>query len=197
MKNKNLFAYFNILKLNKNFQPVALENVEGAFTGLYKGAYKALNVIRSGDSFDYEPLDWERWSLLIPNEDDLYVNTPNSKILIPSIVICSNYAKIPIKYPFLSKSEIFKRDGWTCCYTGKALDNTNASVDHIIPLSKGGKHEWGNVVTADRRLNSRKGSKTLEEAGLKLLKKPGKPIAHPVSLRIPKLRPEWEPFFVN
>lgn len=36
------------------------------------------------------------------------------------------------------------------------------SIDHIIPLSKGGKHSWDNVALAHRICNSRKSDKILK-----------------------------------
>lgn len=33
------------------------------------------------------------------------------------------------------------------------------SVDHVIPLSKGGTHTWDNVKLAHKRCNSKKGNK--------------------------------------
>jgi 5-methylcytosine-specific restriction endonuclease McrA len=42
-------------------------------------------------------------------------------------------------------------------------------VEHIVPLSRGGRHLWTNVVTACRSCNTRKGSRTPEEAHMPLL----------------------------
>lgn len=63
---------------------------------------------------------------------------------------------------------VFERDFWTCqlCKrkTPKGLKGTvnpNApTLDHIVPLSKGGGHMWSNVQCLCRRCNTRKGAKT-------------------------------------
>lgn len=47
-----------------------------------------------------------------------------------------------------------------CHYCGKEAKLT---LDHVIPLSKGGKHSKDNVVAACRRCNSSKGARTPEE----------------------------------
>lgn len=47
-----------------------------------------------------------------------------------------------------------------CVYCGK---EGKLSVDHVMPLAKGGKHELSNMVLACRSCNSSKGGKTLEE----------------------------------
>jgi CRISPR/Cas system Type II protein with McrA/HNH and RuvC-like nuclease domain len=49
------------------------------------------------------------------------------------------------------------------------------TLDHVIPLSRGGWDGWDNVVTACRSCNNRKGDDTPEEAGMKLLRKPRLP----------------------
>ena len=37
------------------------------------------------------------------------------------------------------------------------------SIDHVVPLSRGGKHEIENLLPACRSCNSSKGAKLLEE----------------------------------
>ena len=63
-------------------------------------------------------------------------------------------------------SEILERDGTDCHLCGKPVDMTLAwphrdskSVDHIIPLSKGGAHELSNCALAHMGCNSSKGAR--------------------------------------
>lgn len=44
-----------------------------------------------------------------------------------------------------------------CSYCGKP----GGTIDHIIPISKGGKNHWSNLTAACRYCNSRKADKTL------------------------------------
>lgn len=54
-----------------------------------------------------------------------------------------------------------------CAYCGKKSERL--TMDHVIPLSKGGKHSANNVVPACQHCNSSKGAKTPEEwFGLKV-----------------------------
>lgn len=60
-------------------------------------------------------------------------------------------------------SEVFERDRWTCHLCGKkigkrfkGLNVMAGSVDHVIPLSKGGEHSMQNVRAAHFGCNSRK-----------------------------------------
>ncbi len=42
-------------------------------------------------------------------------------------------------------------------------------MEHIVPLSRGGRHLWMNLVTACRGCNHRKGNRTPEQSGMTLL----------------------------
>ena len=44
--------------------------------------------------------------------------------------------------------EIFKRDGFKCCYCGETPPSVTLEVDHIEPVSKGGSNDMNNLVTA-------------------------------------------------
>ena len=71
--------------------------------------------------------------------------------------------------PPLNNSELFRRDRNTCLYCGHEMADFNLTRDHIKPISRGGKDVWRNVITACRRCNTRKGSRTPEEANMPLL----------------------------
>jgi 5-methylcytosine-specific restriction endonuclease McrA len=54
-----------------------------------------------------------------------------------------------------SVAEIFQRDNWTCHLCGSAIDRElrfpdswSASLDHVIPLSKGGAHSRANCAAS-------------------------------------------------
>lgn len=61
------------------------------------------------------------------------------------------------------RDEVLKRDGWRCQICGKKIPKTavypdplSPSVDHVVPLSLGGKHEMKNVQAAHLICNSLK-----------------------------------------
>jgi len=76
----------------------------------------------------------------------------------------SKYGAIPP----LTNRELFRRDRHTCMYCLKASGDKHLTRDHIIPVSRGGKEEWPNVITACRSCNQRKGSHMLHEISMKL-----------------------------
>ena len=71
--------------------------------------------------------------------------------------------------------DLFKRDGWICQLCRQKIDpalrhphRRSATVDHIVPLSKGGSHTWDNVQSAHFGCNSSKGAKVYGQFRLKL-----------------------------
>lgn len=74
--------------------------------------------------------------------------------------------------PPLNNRELFQRDQYTCLYCGKSHKGSALTRDHVIPMSRGGKDHWANVVTACRRCNTHKGNRTPEESHIPLLAVP-------------------------
>lgn len=74
--------------------------------------------------------------------------------------------------PHLTNKSLFRRDDYICLYCGASFHQSELTRDHIIPLSRGGRDTWENVVTACCRCNNHKGSQLLEECGKKLIAVP-------------------------
>lgn len=55
------------------------------------------------------------------------------------------------------RQEIFERDGYTCVICG-STEKESLEIDHIKPISKGGKTEPGNLQTLCHDCNARKGN---------------------------------------
>jgi 5-methylcytosine-specific restriction endonuclease McrA len=97
----------------------------------------------------------------------------------------------------LSRQNIFLRDAHTCQYCQKIFPEKRLTVDHVVPMSRGGRHEWTNVVTACSRCNNRKGAKSVDAAGLRLLAPPVKPRWLPnrdLETADGRLPPAWRPY---
>lgn len=57
-------------------------------------------------------------------------------------------------------NRVFNTDHRECVYCGSKESKANAlTLDHVIPQSKGGTHDFDNLVTACRSCNSRKGAR--------------------------------------
>jgi 5-methylcytosine-specific restriction endonuclease McrA len=90
----------------------------------------------------------------------------------PSIVRLRRFVRVPYRaHAPLTRRAVFARDEWDCQYCGAAAEN----LDHVIPRSRGGVHDWENVVAACRRCNAKKGDRTPAEAGFHLTRRPFAP----------------------
>jgi len=69
----------------------------------------------------------------------------------------------------LHKSEIIKRDEATCVYCNKKLKSKDITLDHCIPVWRGGESIVKNVVVSCSWCNQDKGSLTAEEYQYKQL----------------------------
>jgi len=69
---------------------------------------------------------------------------------------------------------VHDRDNWSCAYCGRSVSKTPpcdallATVDHIVPVSRGGPSSWANLVSACKECNNRKADRTPQEAGMAL-----------------------------
>jgi hypothetical protein len=183
-----------VLRLNANWQRIGFATVAEAFTALTGGDTKsppalALDIEYEVDAEgkpNYEkiasavPKPWDEWMQVPIRDGDLSIGTVKARIRVPSIIICPKFSKMPIKKLRPTKSAIRQRDGNKCQYTGKDLTNATASLDHVLPKSKGGQDTWENLVLCHKDVNSKKGNALNDEIGLKLLRKPYAPKPVPV-----------------
>lgn len=197
-----------VLKLNANYQAVAFITIKEAVTFLCSEQ----NGEHPGFALDCEmgkneegnpemsysrPVAWEDWVKLPVRDSDLAINTGRGQIRAPLIVVCSRYRKVPQRTTRWSTGNVHKRDNYTCGYTGERLTHSTASVDHVIPRSRGGRDSFENTVSCHKRINLMKANRTPEEAGLKLLRKPKAPPTLPVVITVEEAKhPTHKPFLL-
>ena len=93
---------------------------------------------------------------------------------MPKVVRLVRYVVTRWRYthgPAWSKSGVLHRDGRRCGY----CDRPAATVDHILPRSRGGRNTWTNTVAACAACNQAKGDRTPAEAGIRLRVTPATP----------------------
>lgn len=109
---------------------------------------------------------------LISKANGAVLRTVSTTYPVPSVIRLQHYVRVPYYGISLSRHNVLRRDNFLCQYCGTSK---NLTLDHLLPRSRGGETNWLNLVTACFRCNSRKGDRTPEEAGLKLMRKPSKP----------------------
>jgi 5-methylcytosine-specific restriction endonuclease McrA len=98
-------------------------------------------------------------------ESDLVVHSATLTMAAPAVVRLTSYIRLPYRGPVpLTRRAVFVRDGGRCVYCGR----TATSIDHVVPRSRGGRHEWANVVSACRRCNHLKADRTVADLGWRL-----------------------------
>ena len=106
---------------------------------------------------------------------------------IPAVVKLINIIRVIYRnqVPF-NKRNIIVRDEFKCMYCGKK--SKTLTVDHVVPVSKGGKSTFENCVAACKRCNTKKGNKLPSEIGMYIKRKPFQPtIAEFLRLKLKKL----------
>jgi 5-methylcytosine-specific restriction endonuclease McrA len=93
-------------------------------------------------------------------------------IYLPSVIRLRTYRQVPIRMQVVSRKNILLRDGERCMYCGQKAKAGELTLDHVIPRSRGGSSAWDNLVACCKADNHRKGDRTPEEAGMKLIHKP-------------------------
>ncbi len=177
------------LVLNRNWFPIGTTKVRDAICMIYRAAAKAL------DPTDFRTYDFDSWAALRVPEGEPCIRTVRLRIRIPEIIVLTRYDKIPsLEVPF-SRRSIYRRDKYQCQYCGAKPHWSELTIDHVIPRSKGGRSTWENCVLACLECNRRKANRTLEEAGMTLLRQPKAPRWSPfISIPIAKRKASWEHF---
>jgi 5-methylcytosine-specific restriction endonuclease McrA len=203
------------LNLNAQWQPVGFKTVKDAIIALCasdadgKDNSLALdidyNILDNGEPDLSEPkamtpVSWNDWLSLPIRSWDLTISSPSMTIRVPTVIISANFSKMPVKHfkgkP--SKDAIYNRDKGTCQYTGKKIDRNHATVDHVIPRSRGGEDSWTNLVLCSKDINTKKGNKLNSEIGLQLLKNPLAPQPVPVYSLIREAKHvDWKHFLIS
>ena len=165
----------NVLVLNKLWQVVSVCSVKRALCLLY--LKHARVVIKEGGSFyTFEFEDWKDFSQQKSKEnEEQFISTITYRLKVPRVIILMVYDKLPPRRVKFTRKNIYLRDNNTCQYCGRKLPTEQLNLDHVVPLSRGGKNTWDNVVCSCIECNMRKGNRTLAEAGMKLIRKPKKP----------------------
>ena len=177
------------LVLNRSWVPIGTTSVRDAIVMLYR---ESARVILPED---YSVHDFDSWASLRVAEEEPCIRTVTLEIKIPEVLLLTNYDDYPIrKIPF-SRRNIYRRDRFRCQYCGEKGDSGELSVDHIFPRSRGGVSSWSNCVLACLDCNRRKASRTLREAGMRLVHPPKEPTWTP-TLHIPMARRKvsWQSF---
>ncbi len=187
----------DVLVLNRNFYAIQIVDWQRAITLVYTDHAQVVD----GEYRTYSFQDWQELSKAIKQHPAGFVHTPNFRIAVPEVIALKFYDKLPFQEVKFTRRNIYEHYGYKCCYCGKKLSSEKLNLEHIIPLSRSGKTNWDNVITACICCNLKKGNRLPNEAGMVLLIKPTKPKWRgKYSLVIPsilKTKTSWQRFIDN
>ena len=157
------------LVLNKSWMAIATTTVRQALGLVFTGSAK---VIRPDT---YEAHSFETWADLAVLPEEPCVKTVTLRIKIPEIIVLTRYGGVPTQSVTFTRRNLYRRDRNTCQYCGSRPGNSELSIDHIVPRSRGGKSTWENCVLACVDCNHKKANRLPTEVGLRLHGKPSAP----------------------
>lgn len=162
-----------VLLLNASYEPLAIVSFQRAMTLIVQEKAEVVEAVG-------EP-----------------VRTPSRTFERPSVIRLAKQVRIPYKSKVpLSRKALMARDNHECQFVG--CDRRGETIDHVQPRSKGGKHEWTNVIAACRKCNFKKADKILGngpgQLNWKLKKRPHQPTGNLWLLVNERTPEEWKPY---
>src|SRR2546426_7861459 len=137
-----------VLVLNASFEPINVCNERRAVVMIFKGVAR------------------------VEEHNGHMLHSARLTIHAPSVIRLVEYIHIPFERKSLSRKNILLRDHNTCQYCGRVFAPQDLTLDHITPRSRGGDSAWDNLVTCCRSCNNRKGDRSAENSGMRLIKRP-------------------------
>jgi 5-methylcytosine-specific restriction endonuclease McrA len=129
----------NTLLLNANAQPMSLVPLSAID---WQSAIRYIWLDKVKVLHEYE--DWK-------------IHSPTQTMNVPAVIMLNEYWQPKARVRF-NRKWVFLRDNYTCQYCNETLTPSQCTIDHVVPVSKGGKTTWHNVVTACYPCNNSKGN---------------------------------------
>ena len=112
-----------VLVLNASYEPLNVCTVRRAHVLVFKGKAEVIEQLEQPLRAAMATFPW------------------------PHVIRLLHYVRVPRAIQRkISRRALFARDGWRCVYCGTS--GGRLTLDHVVPLSRGGESVWENVVTA-------------------------------------------------
>lgn len=98
---------------------------------------------------------------ILETYDDWEVHSPTTTMEVPALAITKEYMKYKQGVRF-SRKNLSLRDMHTCQYCMETFSAGELTIDHVVPVSKGGKTTWENCCIACYPCNQKKGNKLIQ-----------------------------------
>ena len=118
-------------------------------------SYLPLSTINWQEAIRYMVLDKAD---VLMYHDNWIVHSARWETQVPSVIMLREYMKAKSTVRF-SRGNVYLRDNGHCQYCGDHVERKDSTLDHVHPISKGGKTSWENCVTACGPCNADKADK--------------------------------------
>jgi 5-methylcytosine-specific restriction endonuclease McrA len=157
----------------------------------------------------YEPLRVVHWQKAITlwcqgkvevvAHYDREVRSVSFSIKLPSVIRLLRRIRVRrvAEYVPFSRANIYARDSHSCQYCGDSFSTSDLTFDHVVPVAQGGRKDWENIVTCCIGCNRKKGGRTPEQAGMRLIRHPRRPEKMPVfhiKFSLPNAPQSWRDY---
>ena len=95
------------------------------------------------------------------------LRSPSQTFPLPSVIRLKYYVNVPQRNATWTRAGVLRRDKFLCQFCGTPLTRLTATIDHLIPKSRGGKSQWGNTCSSCKPCQLRKGDREMHEAGMR------------------------------
>ena len=114
-----------------------------------------------------------------------------AEFAFPSVIRLREMVVVPFRRGAapITRRALVARDRGECQKTG--CDRRGATMDHLLPKSRGGQHTWLNVVLMCAEHNNAKSNRTMEELGWTLKNNPRAPSHADLALDRSEANPQW------
>jgi 5-methylcytosine-specific restriction endonuclease McrA len=138
---------------------------------LLNASYEALGTIGVPRAVR---LIWKGSAEMVEQDGRRILRSQHFEFTAPSVIRLTHYIDVRGRQRRASskRNRILARDRYCCQYCGTKGTSFDLTLDHILPLSRGGTTSPENLVVACFACNQRKGDRTPEEARMPLLKNP-------------------------
>ena len=94
---------------------------------------------------------------VLESYEDWDIRSPSLTMPVPAVIVTKEFFNFKKKVKF-KRYNMYLRDLYQCQYCADTFSSQDLTIDHVIPLSKGGKTSWTNCVTACKECNTKKGN---------------------------------------
>ena len=131
---------------------------------------------------------------IVEADRDRMVRSERLTMPRPAVIRLTKFIHVPRRFRRqVTNTFLFARDRYRCQYCGRfghELKTREALTrDHLIPISRGGRNDWTNVVTACSTCNTRKANRLPQEIGMHPMTVPTEPHFVHLSWAVRRLTP--------